>query len=89
MSDELKARLRSGVIGSDNGARLEHEAATEIERLEAEVERPRVPPAVRIAARVVAERIKRGEGTHDIPNTVLTVAWWCLGELDIEENNDE
>ncbi|MCP3936272.1 MAG: hypothetical protein GY708_12980 [Actinomycetia bacterium] len=35
MGDELKARLRSGVIGSDNGARLEHEAADEIERLEA------------------------------------------------------
>ncbi len=40
MSDDLKdlkARLRSGVIGSDNGARLEHEAADEIERLEAEL----------------------------------------------------
>ena len=39
MSDptpDLVKRLRSGVIGSDNGARLQHEAADRIEELKAE-----------------------------------------------------
>ncbi len=62
-----------------------NEQADEIERLRAEIRRLRVPPAVRMAARVVANRIKHEEGTHDIPNTVLTVALWCLGELDLTE----
>jgi len=37
MSSDLIERLRLGVIGSDNGAKLEHEAADRIAELEARV----------------------------------------------------
>ncbi len=89
MSDDLKAlkaRLRSGVIGSDNGARLEHEAADEIERLEAENADLRsrasstLPAAVKAAASALIGRIDRGEPVRGFNACVEVVARWCLGE---------